>query len=181
MVTIIFEPHATTLDNEAVLASGHNDVALSETGKHQAKDMGGRYKDQRFDAVFCSDLQRAYNTAKLAFGEKFPIIQDARLRECDYGDFTGKSKHMIDAEKPNRITTPFPSGESYEQVSRRMKNFLSDLFQKYDGKAVLIIGHQGTHYGLKQWARGLTLQQAIAEPLVWQPGWTYYLAFLPSK
>ena len=29
MVTIIFESHATSFDNEAHLASGHSDVALS--------------------------------------------------------------------------------------------------------------------------------------------------------
>lgn len=175
MVTIIFEPHSTTLDNEAHKASGHNDVELSETGEKQAKEMGERYKEKRFDAIFCSDLQRAYKTARLAFDQKFPVIQDGRLRECDYGDFTGRPKDEIDAEKPRRISTPFPNGESYEQVSARMKSFLYDLFQKYEGKTVLIIGHQGTHYGLKQWAKGLTLKQAVAEPLVWQPGWTYQL------
>jgi broad specificity phosphatase PhoE len=181
MVTIIFEPHSTTLDNEAYKASGHNDVELSKTGEEQAKDMGERYKGKRFDAIFCSDLQRAYKTAHLAFGKRFPVVQDSRLRECDYGDFTGRSKKEVDAEKPSRINKPFPNGESYEQVSARMKSFLYDLFQEYDGKTVLIIGHQGTHYGLKKWARGLTLQAAIAEPLEWQPGWTYRLQRAPAK
>jgi broad specificity phosphatase PhoE len=44
MIIIIFEAHATTLDNEAGLASGHNDVALSELGVKQAKEHGERMR-----------------------------------------------------------------------------------------------------------------------------------------
>ena len=90
MLTIIFEAHGTTYDNEMHLASGHNDVALSPLGIQQSKEMGERYGADHFDAIFCSDLQRAYKSAEIAFGNKFPIIKDARLRECDYGEFTKK-------------------------------------------------------------------------------------------
>ncbi|NCO25008.1 hypothetical protein GW901_00575 [Candidatus Parcubacteria bacterium] len=38
MVTIIFEAHGTTLDNEAHLASGHYDIVLSPLGEKQAKE-----------------------------------------------------------------------------------------------------------------------------------------------
>lgn len=37
MVNIIFEAHGTTFDNEAHLASGHNDVGLSPLGESQSK------------------------------------------------------------------------------------------------------------------------------------------------
>ena len=77
MVNIIFEVHGTTFDNEAHLSSGHNDVALSPLGIQQSKEMGERYKDDHFDAIFCSDLQRAYKSVEIGFGNKWPIIQDA--------------------------------------------------------------------------------------------------------
>lgn len=86
MVNIVFESHGTTTDNEAHLSSGHKDVKLSTLGEKQAKELGERYIHQGFDAIFCSDLQRSYKTAELAFGDKFPIIKDPRLRECDYGN-----------------------------------------------------------------------------------------------
>jgi len=60
MVTIIFEAHSTTFDNENHLSSGQMDVELSPLGIKQAKELGERYKDQEFDAIFCSDLQRSY-------------------------------------------------------------------------------------------------------------------------
>ena len=39
MVTIIFESHATSFDNENHLSSGHNDVGLSSLGEKQAKEL----------------------------------------------------------------------------------------------------------------------------------------------
>jgi len=149
MITIVFETHATTTDNEAGLAAGYYDVALSSIGEQQAKGLGKRYAGQHFDAIFCSDLQRSYRTAELAFGSAFPVIKDARLRECDYGDLTQKSKELIEQEKPSRLTTPFPNGESYADTSARMKNFLDGLSQEYQDKKVMIIGHRATQYGLE--------------------------------
>ena len=173
MVTIIFEAHATSLDNEADLASGHNDVALSKLGIKQAKELGERYAGQHFDAIFCSDLQRSYKTAEIAFSNQFPIIKDARLRECDYGDLTQKPKELVSVEKPKRISQPFPNGESYEQCCERMRLFLNDLKQKYDSKTVMIIGHRATQYGLETILNNIPSAKAVTAPWHWQPGWIY--------
>ncbi len=178
MVTIVFEAHSTTFDNEARLSSGHNDVALSLLGEQQSKEMGERYKDDSFDAVFCSDLQRAYKSAEIGFGEKWPIIKDARLRECDYGDLTQHPSEEVDAEKPKRITEAFPNGESYEQTTARMKAFLQDLFRDYNDKRVMIIGHRATQYGLDHLINGVPIEQLVTTKFKWQPGWTYELQTL---
>jgi len=175
MVEIAFESHSTSLDNEKHLSSGWNDVELSLLGIEQARDLGERRKDEKFDAIFCSDLQRSYKTAELAFGNKFPIIQDQRLRECNYGDLTQKPSSLVNPEKSKRIKVPFPNGESYEQTSRRMKDFLKDLVKNYDGKRVMIIGHRATQYGLEHWIKGISLEEAIPAPWKWQPGWIYKL------
>jgi len=175
MVTIIFEAHSTTKDNEAHLSSGHFDVELSELGIKQSKELEERYTNDYFDAIFCSDLQRSYKTAEIAFGSKFSIIKDTRLRECDYGDMTRMPSEKVDTEKTNRINTSFPNGESYEQTSERMKNFLEDLLKNYDGKRVMIIGHRATQYGLEHWINNLSLFQTISAPWKWQPGWEYIL------
>ncbi len=175
MITIIFESHSTTLDNEQHLSSGWNDIALSPLGIQQAKELGERRGGEHFDAIFCSDLQRSYKTAKIAFGNKFPIIQDARLRECNYGDLTQHPSDEVDKEKPQRITIAFPNGESYEQTSERMKHFLEDLDKNYKNKKVMIIGHRATQYGLEHWLRGVPLTVVIPAPWKWQPGWEYEL------
>jgi len=180
MVTIIFEAHSTTTDNEAGLASGHNDVELSPLGIQQSKELGQRRSNATIDAIFCSDLQRSYKTAELAFGNKFPIIIDARLRECDYGELTQKPKELVDSEKANRIHMPFPGGESYEQTAARMKRYLEDLLARYDGKTVMIIGHRATQYGLDHWINGIAIQDTVSAPWKWQPGWEYHLKSLAT-
>lgn len=177
-VQIIFVPHGTTFDNEARLSSGWNDVELSPLGIKQSQEMGERYKNERFDAIFCSDLQRAYRSGEIAFGDRFLIIRDTRLRECDYGDFTQHPSSEVDAQKLKRIREPFPNGESYEQTSERMREFLEDLLKNYDGKKVMIIGHRATQYGLERWIGGLPLEKVISAPWKWQPGWLYVLNFL---
>lgn len=178
MVIIIFESHGTTVDNEKHLASGWADCPLADLGIQQSKEMGERYKDDHFDAIFCSDLQRSYKSAEIAFGNKFPIIRDARLNECDYGDMTQHPSSEVDPEKLRRINIPFPNGESYEQTSVRMKSFLEDLLKNYNGKRVMIIGHRATQYGIEHWIKGLTLEQIIPAPWKWQPGWEYKLETL---
>ncbi len=52
MVTIIFEAHSTTVDNEAHVSSGHFDVELSALGLEQSKELGRRHADESFAAVF---------------------------------------------------------------------------------------------------------------------------------
>lgn len=175
MVTIIFEAHSTTLANEAGTAAGWYDVALSALGEQQAKQMGERYKDRTFDTIFCSDLQRSYKTAELAFGNKHPIVQDARLRECNYGELNRAPKQQIENMKLQAIRVPFPNGESYHDTSQRMQSFLRDLLKNHDGKTVLIIGHRATQYGLEEWIKGRQLSDIVTAAWQWQPGWRYQL------
>lgn len=175
MVSILFEAHSTTLDNEAHIASGHKDVELSTLGIKQSQELGQRYDNQDFDAIFVSDLQRSFKTAEIAFDRKFPIIKDKNLRECDYGDLTGQPAEEVDLQKINHITKPFPNGESYNQTTKRMKKFLEQLKKKYDGKRVMIIGHRATQYGLEHLIKGKSLEELVKLPFKWQPGWTYQL------
>ena len=174
MVKIIFESHGTTFDNENHLSSGRNDVALSPFGEKQSKELGERYKNEDFDAIFCSDLQRSFKTAEIAFSNRnIPIIKENRLSECDYGDLTQHPSAEVDVEKSKRIDIPFPNGESYSQCSERMKGFLQDLLKNYDNKKVMIIGHRATQYGLEHLIKSLPLEEVIPAPWKWQPGWTY--------
>jgi len=175
MINIIFEAHGTTYDNEAHLSSGHNDVALSPLGMEQSKEMGERYKNDNFDVIFCSDLQRSYKSAEIAFGNKYLIIKDSRLRECDYGDLTKHASEEVEKEKINRIHEPFANGESYNDTTLRMKSFLKDLVDNYDGKKILIVGHRATQYGLDNLINGISLEALVSAKFRWQPGWKYEL------
>jgi broad specificity phosphatase PhoE len=172
-VIITYEVHGLTTDNEKYICSGFFDIELSETGIKQAKEMGKRHQNDEFTTIFCSNLQRSYKTAEIAFGDRFPIIKDRRLRELDYGDFTRHCADEVESERFNRISNPFPNGESYKQAIRRVGEFLDELLQKYADQKVLVIGHGATRAGLEYWINDKTVKEAIILAKDWQPGWKY--------
>lgn len=176
MINIIFESHATTFDNETRTGSGWYDVELSPLGVEQAKQLGERYKKKHIDLVFCSDLQRSFKTAQIAFGTEVPIKSDIRLRECNYGVMTRQPMSEIEKLKEYAILHPFPEGESYKIACDRIRSFLDDIRNQYDGKTIIIVGHRATQYGLDVYLRGLPLKEAILAPWKWQPGWNYKLS-----
>ncbi len=160
MITIYFEPHARSVDNEAGIASGHYDVELSEAGCMEAAEgMPARYDGINLDVVFTSDLRRAHETAQIMFENvDVPLIRDPRLRECDYGDLTRRPFSEVDAFRRRSPAQPFPNGESYEQAAQRIRAFLDDLKRDHDGKTVLVIGHPATHFGLERWIDGVPVE-----------------------
>lgn len=175
MINIVFESHSTSFDNEAGLASGDNNVALSPLGISQAKELGLRYQDQHFDAIYCSDLERSYHTAELAFGDRFPIYRDKRLRECDYGALTQQPSKFVDPQKISHLEIPFPGGESYGEATSRVIVFLKSLQSNTTLHQIMIIGHRATQYGLEQYLNSKSLPACLTDPWHWQPGWKYKL------
>lgn len=175
---LIFETHATSLDNEAGLASGWFDVALSAAGEQQARLLGARRRDEHLAVVFCSDLSRSFRTAEIAFGDRsLPIVRDARLRECDYGDLTRRPTSEIEQLRLRHLVDPFPNGESYQQVVGRVSEWLGEAMRQCDAGTVLVIGHRATFYALEHLLHCVTLHDAVTSPWTWQPGWTYDSGF----
>jgi broad specificity phosphatase PhoE len=175
-VKIIFESHSTTFDNENKIASGWLDADLSPLGLTQCTEIGKRCRDQGIDAVFCADQQRAYKSAAIAFANTgTPIFIDSRLRECDYGDLNGGDKSLVDGQRLERLTTPYPNGESYMQTRDRMFSFLEDLKRDFDGKTIVIIGARATQFGIQNYIEKTPYEELVAAPFKWQPGWEYIL------
>jgi broad specificity phosphatase PhoE len=183
MIDIWFEAHAQTHHNAAGLASGHYDVALTDYGRQQARSvLRRRYAAHDFNIGYTSDTQRAYDTACLIFaGRPIPIVRDARLRECDYGDFAGRPRVDMEAARRAAIHTPFPNGESYRQVAARMRHFLEHLAAERDGQRVMVVGHAATLWMLEHWLSGRSLEEVVGvlpvqpwrfalDPKVWASG-----------
>jgi 2,3-bisphosphoglycerate-dependent phosphoglycerate mutase len=174
-VEIVFEKHSTTVDNEAGIATGWADGELSERGRQQAKELGERRADDGLTAVFTSDLGRAVETAAIAFGGSgIPVLEDWRLRECDYGELNRMLASRLEAERSLRIDEPFPGGESYRQVVERVRAFLDDRLRHHDGARILVIGHSATRWALDHLLTGVPLEEVVG-PFEWQQGWEYVL------
>lgn len=176
-VKITYFVHGTTTDNEKDLATGWAPGELSKLGRKQAKELGQQVADQHFDVVFCSDLKRAIDSARLGFGNKHKIIEDKRLREANYGNHTQKPVQVFKSNMTNFIDAPFPNGESYKDVEKRIENFCKFLKKNYPGKHVAIVAHQAPQLALDVVLKGKTWDQAIQEDWrnkrAWQPGWKY--------
>ena len=113
----------------------------------------------------------------MAFGAKHKIITDKRLRECDYGDLTGKPFKEIEDNLENYIGTPFPNGENLKDVEKRVADFINYLKKNYDRANIAVVGHQAPQLAFEVLLNGRTWNQAIARDWrktgAWQPGWEY--------
>lgn len=178
-VEITYFVHGTTTDNEKEISSGWSDVELSDLGRKQSADLKELVKDKNFDVVFSSDLKRAVESANITFGDSVQIIQDERLRECNYGDFNGKASAIVEPMQEENITRRFPNGESYEDVKSRISDFINMLKENYNGKSVALVGHKAPQLALDVLLKGKTWEQAFTEDWrkrrAWQPGWEYIL------
>jgi alpha-ribazole phosphatase/probable phosphoglycerate mutase len=178
-VRITYFVHGTTVDNEQGIASGWNNCELSDLGRKQSIGLNELFKDKKFDAIFCSDLKRAVDSAKLMFGDILGenLKTDNRLRECNYGDMNGAKSELV--EGYDAISQRFPNGESYIDVEDRMKSFLKELLMKFPNKQVAIISHRAPQLAIEVLINKKSWQQAIEQDWrpkkAWQPGWSYYL------
>ncbi len=178
-VRITYFVHGTTTDNEQDLGTGWLPGELSPRGIAQSKELPSLVAGQQFETVFCSDLKRAVDSARIAFATTHTIIEDARLRECNYGDLNGAHINTFKDRLNELVEVPFPHGESYRDVEVRISSFLDHLREKYEGKHIAIVAHQGPQLALDVLLRGRTWEGAIEEDWrktkSWQPGWEYLL------
>jgi len=107
-------------------------VPLDETGLREAEETAEKLRGYPIQAVYCSDLKRARQTAKIVSrGCRAPITATRDLRPWNLGVFGGALvKEILPFlnllnENP---TIPAPSGESfyqfYERYERRLKELL---------------------------------------------------------
>ena len=176
-VTIIYFVHGSTEDKENDIFTGILPGKLSTRGHIEAKELGEKFNSQ-LDILFTSDLSRATETARIAFGEKFPITIDMRLREVNAGSFNGKLYSFKD-NLEDYIEQPFPGGESLKDVEKRLVSFVSDLQKSYQGKIVGVLSHHAPQLALDVIANNVSWKVAISSDWrrtsSWQPGWKYYV------
>jgi broad specificity phosphatase PhoE len=173
-VEVVFETHAITEDNERGIATGWLPGRLSHRGREVAVELGLRHRDRPPSVVLVSDLARAVETARIAFGDTgIPIQQDPRLRECDYGRLNGRPVAELAAVRARHIDRPFPGGQSYREVIDATRALLRELVEKRDGQRIVIIAHSANRWALQVLLGGAAIEELVDAPFHWQPGWHY--------
>ena len=176
-VKIMYFVHGASLDNEQGISSGWNDPALSALGIKQAGELKDKIQGQKFDAVFCSDLKRAVETAQIVFEGNVPITLDSRLRECNYGQFNGQPESIVNPLKRQHIIERFPDGESYEDVKTRLRDFLNFIKKDRSSHSIAFLAHQGPQLALEVLLHGKSWSEVFDQDWrntkTWQAGWAY--------
>lgn len=155
MVTICLLRHGETSFNaDGNRYCGRTDIGLTEKGISQAKGMYEKLKEYTFDVIYSSPLQRARKTAEIASGSAKKVLVDDRLIEVDFGEWEGLRPEEFQTQDSesweNWLAAPerFPAGRTGEtamQVASRLQSFYDDLIERYSGKTVLVVGHNGVN------------------------------------
>lgn len=103
------------------------DLSLTSQGVVQAQRLGLRLKNEKFDRILVSPLQRAKMTAQIA---GYPTAEvSAYLSEWNYGDFEGLTTKEIQVQHPNwQLFVDGPkNGESLSDITQRADRLLGNV------------------------------------------------------
>ena len=155
--TILLVRHGESMGNVLKLFTGHSGYPLSDLGHTQAARTAEYiHANYQVDAVYSSDLPRAFQTAEhIAKAFKLPVITHAGLREIYAGDWENE---RFDALLP-LYPDSFPlwradflnaycvGGESVRQVAERGAKALHEIAQANPGKCIVVASHATTIRG----------------------------------
>ena len=104
----------------------------------------------------CSPLIRAVKTAEIiAAASRKPVSVDARLIECDFGSFEGRSiretmaEHGIAAKEA--LATILPSdGEAWAAVSQRSLRCVGKWLDRHPQAVILFVSHDAVMQAMSE-------------------------------
>lgn len=132
---------------------GHADVPLNPLGWRQAQLVARRFLNEQLpvDALYSSDLDRAYQTAR-AIGEAVQLeVQPLQeLREIDVGRWSGLTYEEIRVRYPEEIALieqghdiPRGGGESLGALRRRVVAAVESLVGRHPHATLALVTHGG--------------------------------------
>lgn len=152
-VDIFVARHGQSEDNASGIIGGHRDVALTDLGRQQANNLGEAILDLglTFDAVYCSPLIRASETAeiisKIAHLPKPKAKQN--LVERNFGYLTGKHVSFLetlpdsDVIKTDEIIYFIDpgGGETLDHALERAHEIIKEINELHKEGRVLLVCH----------------------------------------
>ena len=132
---------------------GQTNCALSKRGRAQADFWKKRLKGEGIASIFCSDLSRSTDTAKIiANGRQVAVRIDPDLGEINLGDWDGQLMQDIRTEYPAEWakrgehidTFRPPRGESFADLYQRVIPVFEHIAENSSG-SVVIVGLAGVN------------------------------------
>ncbi len=138
MKHLYFMRHGLSVMNKQGIFSGNSDTPLAEEGIAQCHEAAKKFKGIKVDAIICSPLKRAYDSARIVAEDiGFPvdkIIISDYLVERDFGPLEGSQytrKHDLD-----KIDGVEHSTSVIVRAEEAMK-----LINRLDADTVFVVGH----------------------------------------
>ncbi len=132
---------------------GALDVDLTEHGYEMAQAFADEYKSLDWEAIYCSPMKRTQVTAtpiSKATGLELKLREG--LRECNYGDWEGKSKEEVRQAFPDDnydwmtepAWNPPTAGETAVEIRNRAMTVVAEIEETYSEGNVLVVSHRTT-------------------------------------
>lgn len=167
--------HGQTAWNVDTRIQGQLDIGLNATGRWQAQRLARALADERLDAVYSSDLDRARDTARaLADGAGLAVRTTEALRERGFGIFEGLTFQEIEQRFPDqaqrwrqRDASFGPEGgETLAAFVARAVSSVAAIAARHRGGQIAVVTHGGVLDALYRAASRI----AIDAPRTWQLG-----------
>ena len=161
--------HGETAWNVATRIQGQLDIPLNETGQWQAAQLARHLAAQEeIDAIYTSDLLRAYATAQaIGHAVDVPLQTHPGLRERGFGDFQARTFAEIETSLPEESIRwrkrdphwePPGGGESLLTLRERVLQTVNTLAAAHLGRNIVLVAHGGVMDILYRAATRLDLQ-----------------------
>jgi probable phosphoglycerate mutase len=151
--TVYLIRHGETDWNVEGRWQGHADVPLNDLGREQARLLSQRLANARahFDAIYSSDLARAYQTAwEVGAALQVPVQLLPPLREIDLGTWSGMTYGAIKAQFPVETALleagqdiPRGGAESMAMLQRRVVDAVDAIVALHKGETICLVTHGG--------------------------------------
>jgi alpha-ribazole phosphatase len=153
MIKLFLVRHGETDWNINYRFQGQTDVPLNEKGREQAEAITQRLASQEIQAIYASDLSRAWDTAvTIAANHKIEISPEPRLREASFGQWEGSTYAEILTLDPAAIKawredianfSP-PGGEILNQIAERVNAVYQEIIANHADQNILLVAHGGS-------------------------------------
>ena len=183
---IIAIRHGETTWNVDTRIQGQLDIPLSANGRWQAERLGQALAKESLQAIYASDLARAWETAQyVARSTGVALTKEVGLRERGFGDFEGKTfaeiaellpEQSMRWRKRDPLFAP-AGGESLTDLTSRVLTAVNRLAAAHPGEQIALVAHGGvmdvlyraaTHLDI-QAPRTWTLGNTAINRLLWTP------------
>ncbi|HMQ34364.1 MAG TPA: histidine phosphatase family protein [Chloroflexaceae bacterium] len=151
--TVYLIRHGETDWNLAGRWQGHADVPLNAVGARQARLVARRLAGEgvRFDAIYSSDLARAFQTAwEIGAAVKVAVQLLPNLREIDLGTWSGLTYDEIKVTHPTEIAlleqgqdVPRGGGETLSALRKRVVEAVDAIANHHRGETLALVTHGG--------------------------------------